>query len=115
MKYFNLADRLLANSVALYCGHTINGKPSECWIWLGNRDHHGYGRITMRVDGKHKKVRAHRIAAKEFAGIEFNEERDTWEHHCRETSCIHPNHGEPMPNAQNAGGRARPYRGAPMR
>ncbi len=105
MKYRDLQDRLLANSTAEHMGHTINGEPSECWIWMGNRDHHGYGRLTLRVDGKHKKVRAHRIAAQVFAGVQFDEKNDTWEHHCKVTSCIHPNHGEPMPNPDNAGGR----------
>ena len=105
MRYLNIQERLLMNSVAEHTGHVIDGKPSECWLWLGNRDHHGYGRVTLRIGGKHKKVRAHRVAAKEFAGVEFDEERDTWEHHCKQTSCIHPNHGEPMANAQNAGGR----------
>lgn len=107
MKYRSLQERLLANSMACYCGHHINGEPSDCWIWMGNRDHHGYGRLNVWCKERQKtvKVRAHRVAAKEFAGVEFDEGRDTWEHHCKVTSCIHPNHGEPMPNAENAGGR----------
>jgi hypothetical protein len=106
MRYRNLEERLIANSIPVHRGHTIDGVPSECWEWIGNRDHHGYGRVTLRVNGKHKKVRAHRVAAQELAGIKFDDERDTWEHECRNTCCIHPNHGKPLPNAVNAGGRS---------
>lgn len=105
VKYRDIADRLLANSVAEHTGHMVDGEPSECWLWLGNKHPRGYGRVTMIVNGKHKKLLAHRVSAKVFAGVEFDETADTWEHHCKQTSCIHPNHGEPMPNAQNAGGR----------
>lgn len=105
MKYRCLQERLLANSVPEHTGHTINGEPSECWIWIARQNGRGYGRITMIVNGKHKKLLAHRVSAQVFAGVEFDEQRDTWEHHCKVTSCIHPNHGEPMANEQNAAGR----------
>ena len=106
MRYRDLEERLLANSVPEHTGHKVNGEPSECWIWIGNQHPRGYGRICVRVNGKPTKLLAHRVAAKVFAGIEFDEVRDTWEHRCRIPACIHPNHGEPMPNAQNAGGRS---------
>lgn len=109
MKYLDIRDRLLANSTPVDRGHTIDGEPSECWLWIGNVDHHGYGRVTVREGGRHVKRRAHRVAAEEFLGVEFGPD-DTWEHHCRQTGCIHPNHGEPMPNAQNAAGRGNPKR-----
>lgn len=105
MRYVNMQERLLMNSVAEHTGHVIDGKPSECWLWLGNKHPRGYGRVTAIVNGKHKKLLAHRVSAKEFAGFEFDDTNDTWEHHCKQPACIHPNHGEPMPNAQNAGGR----------
>lgn len=101
LKYRDMMERLLANTIAEHCGHTIDGEPSECWLWIGNLDHHGYGRVTMRIDGKHKKVRAHRASARVFLGLDMDD-TETWDHHCRQTSCIHPNHGEPVPNAVNA-------------
>jgi hypothetical protein len=113
MKYPNgIMDRLFANSVPEHTGHRINGEPSACWLWIGNKHPRGYGRLTLRVDGKHVKARAHRVSAQVFLGVKFDELHDTWEHHCRQTACIHPNHGEPLPNAVNAGGRRSPTRKA---
>lgn len=100
-RYLDLRDRLLANSTPVHRGHVIDGEPSECWLWIGNTDHHGYGRLTVRQGGRQLKRRAHRVAAEAFLGIEFKPD-ETWEHHCRQTGCIHPNHGEPIPNAENA-------------
>lgn len=99
MKYRDIEERLLANSIPVHTGFMLNGEPSECWEWIGNRDHHGYGRITLWKNGKTVKVRAHRAAAEAFLGITLGEH--TWDHRCRNTSCIHPNHGEAVPNAEN--------------
>ncbi len=105
MKYRCLQERLLANSVPEHCGHTINGEPSECWLWIARQNCRGYGVLNLRVNGKHVTKKAHHVAAKVFAGVELTPDKDTWEHHCKQTLCIHPNHGEPMANAKNAGGR----------
>lgn len=99
-RYDSMQSRLFANSIPVHCGHCVNGEPSDCWLWIGNVDHHGYGRLTLRRNGRHLKVRAHRASAEFFLGIELG--TDTWDHHCRQTSCIHPNHGEPCTNAENA-------------
>lgn len=101
MKYRNLEERLLANSIPEHTGHRVNGEPSECWLWIGNLDHHGYGRLNVRVNGKHRAARAHRVAAEVFLGERFGP-NETWDHHCRQTGCIHPNHGEKVANAVNA-------------
>jgi hypothetical protein len=101
VKYRNLEERLIANSVPEHTGHLVDGQPSECWLWIGNVDDDGYGRVTIRVGGKHKKVRAHRAAAAVFLGVDLIDGL-TWDHHCRQVACIHPNHGEPVPNAVNA-------------
>lgn len=100
MKYRTFRERLFANSVAVHRGHTIAGAPSECWEWIGNTDHHDYGRVTQRIDGKHKKVRAHRASYEEFIGPLKAD--DTLDHRCRNTRCIHPNHSEPVSNEVNA-------------
>lgn len=105
-----LFERLLANSIPEHTGHKVNGEPSECWLWIGRQDSRGYGSINMRVNGRHRTLKAHRVAASVFLGVQFDGTNDTWEHHCKQTLCIHPNHGEPMPNAKNAGGRRNPRR-----
>jgi hypothetical protein len=105
MKYRNIEERLIANSVPEHTGHKINGEPSECWIWIGPQNGRGYGLVSMRINGKHRNLKAHHVAAKALAGVTLDEVNNTWEHECRQTLCIHPNHGRPMPNALNAAGR----------
>jgi hypothetical protein len=100
VKYRDLEERLLANSVPVHTGFVLNGEASECWEWIGNRDDDGYARLTMRVNGKHKKLRAHRVSHEEFKGVKLTDEL-TLEHLCRYTSCIHPDHTVPMSNVEN--------------
>lgn len=100
-RYANLQERLLANSVPVHTGFKLNGEPSECWEWIGNRDEKGYGRINVRIAGKHRKLRAHRVAHEEFKGVVLDDE-DTLEHHCRFTSCIAPDHTEVVTRVQNS-------------
>lgn len=99
-KYASLEDRLLANSRPEDTGFTLAGEPSECWVWIGNRDDDGYGRVTLRVDGKHKKVRAHRLAHEVFRGVKLTPE-ETLDHLCLCKACIHPNHTEAISNSEN--------------
>lgn len=101
MKYRCLEDRLLANSVPQHTGHRVNGQPSECWLWIGNADAKGYGRVTLWVKGKHVKARAHRAAHEWFHGVRLGPE-ETLEHECRQPACIHPNHTVPMSRAENS-------------
>lgn len=96
-------------------------------MWAGNVDHHGYGRLTVRRDGKHAKVRAHRAmeqtlrdGAAQLAADDavpgpwyasplptvkappLDPERETLDHLCACTGCINPDHWQPLPNAENA-------------
>lgn len=34
---------------------------SDCWVWSGSSDSHGYGVKGMRVEGQRKMVKAHRM------------------------------------------------------
>jgi hypothetical protein len=100
--YRDLMERLLANSMAVDCGHVDqDGQPSECWLWLGSIDRDGYGRMNLRIDGKHRQCRAHRVSFMEFTG-QLLEEEDTLDHLCRQKNCIHPNHTEPVPRDENS-------------
>lgn len=95
MKYRDIADRLLSNSWPEDNGYEIDGQPSECWVWLGNLDCKGYGRISMRVNGRATGVRAHRASFEHFHATKLKE-GVTLDHKCRVPRCIHPNHLEPM-------------------
>jgi hypothetical protein len=101
MKYRDLAERLMANTVPVDHGYKVNGEVSECWVWIGNRDIKGYGRITLRVDGKHKKVRAHRVSFELFKAATLEGDM-TLNHKCTVRPCIHPDHVELMTRVDNS-------------
>lgn len=74
-----------------------------CWIWTGQLDRRGYGR--MSVSGRKQFV--HALAYKEFVGtIPEGLEPD---HLCRRPACFNPAHLEPVTQAENArrGGQSR--------
>lgn len=71
------------------------GYKTPCWIWLFNTDRDGYGKtqrngVTMR---------AHRFMfEREFGAIPDGLVLD---HLCRITSCVNPEHLEPVTNEEN--------------
>ena len=74
---------------------------SGCWIWQGRRDRQGYGHTKTPGD---KKWLAHRLTYTVWVGpIPDGLEID---HLCRVTSCVNPEHLEPVTRAENARRRA---------
>lgn len=64
---------------------------SECWPWLGNCTHDGYGRLGG--------VLAHRISYERFVGaIPDGFEID---HLCRNRACVRPDHLELVTHREN--------------
>lgn len=61
-------------------------KSGECWLWTGNKDKHGYGRI--RCD--HRKIRVHRVSFM----IKFGEIPTGLCvcHKCDNPPCVNPEH-----------------------
>jgi hypothetical protein len=100
--YVSLEDRLLSNIVHEDNGYEIDGQPSECWLWIGNVDHKGYGCLSMRLKpgANPTRVRAHRASYEHFMGIKLAE-GVTLDHRCRVHACIHPNHLAPETRAEN--------------
>lgn len=100
--YACLQERLLAYTVEEHNGFEINGEPSPCWVWIGNVDNKGYGRLSMRLKpgANPTGVRAHRASYETFLGVKLREGQ-TLDHRCRVHGCIHPNHLEPETRAQN--------------
>ena len=75
--------------------HSVQIPFSGCWIWTGADDNLGYGRIGMQGQAR----LAHRISYQYFVGdIPKGLELD---HLCRVTSCINPNHLEPVTRKVN--------------
>jgi hypothetical protein len=73
----------------------VNGSLSECWIWIGCKNENGYGQLTV----KRKHQKAHRWIYEQINGpIAKGLELD---HLCRNTSCIRPDHLEPVTRSEN--------------
>ncbi len=67
----------------------------ECWLWLGQLDRRGYGRMWLQG----KKRGAHRISYWFFRG----EPTDglVIDHLCRTPSCVNPSHLEEVTQKEN--------------
>ena len=92
MRYKDMTDRIIHNSVlALDSFH--EGTP--CWIWTGrtyvNRTGEHYGRINVRVRGKHKTVKVHRLVITEIKGRRLPRNMVA-KHLCNNTLCCNPAH-----------------------
>lgn len=70
-------------------------KTQGCWNWTAYKDSHGYGRIL--VDGVSRL--AHRVAYV-IMGYTIPEGL-TMDHLCRNTSCVNPQHLEPVTQTEN--------------
>lgn len=65
-----------------------------CWLWTGERNNRGYGRLN-RSQGEGKRPLAHKVS--------FGEVPDGYEldHLCRQPACVNPKHLEPVTHAVN--------------
>lgn len=72
-------------------------KSDACWMWLGATQAGGYGRF-MDADGK--PVLAHRWSYEHHVGP--IPDGLTIDHLCRNTSCVRPDHLEPVTRSLNS-------------
>lgn len=90
-RYKSLEERLISNSVI--------DPETGCWNWTGKKKSDGYGHINLRMGGRHRTFKAHRIAYTEMKGhIPDGYEID---HTCYNPSCINPDHLEAVPPGEN--------------
>lgn len=67
----------------------------DCWEWIGTISPEGYGYLGVKIDGKWRNRRAHRLVWTALCGpIPGNLPLD---HLCRRRSCVNPDHLEPVP------------------
>lgn len=72
-----------------------------CWIWQGRISNRGYGQLMCRPRPKEKQVNAsaHRLSYETFVGpIPAGLQID---HLCFVTTCVNPEHLEPVTAAEN--------------
>lgn len=81
----------------------------NCWVWVGQRDHRGYGRFRVgsMADGTRKKVFAHRFS---YALLNPLSPDLLVLHHCDNPSCVRPDHlyaGDGFDNGRDMSVRGR--------
>lgn len=86
-----LADRLM-NKVQ------IGESPFDCWLWTGSV-RHGYGQIRLKAGDRWTVGSAHRVSY-ELAVGSIPEGLDL-DHLCRTTTCVNPDHLEPVTRKVN--------------
>lgn len=72
---------------------------NDCWLYAGIINTAGYGVILVKLDGKWKMLRAHRVVYENMVG-EIPTDL-VCDHLCRNRSCINPSHIEPVSNGEN--------------
>ena len=95
-KYASIRHRLHDNSV-------LDG--NGCYVWVRQIDTDGYGQITIKVNGKVKKLKAHRVSFEEC--VRKLEKGEQVDHICYNTSCINPDHLQAVTPKQNCKRRRR--------
>jgi hypothetical protein len=88
-----------------------------CWIYTGRLDKDGYGRMNMRIGGKHVTKRTHQVVWEEIEKRPLPE-GFTLDHseHCIGKACCNYDHIELVTRAENSRrSQARNYRPPPVR
>lgn len=76
-----------------------------CWYWMGDKGLKGYGRMSMRTDGKRKTVQAHRLSYEMHIGpIPVGM---CVCHRCDTPRCVNPDHLWIGTNQQNVDDKMR--------
>ena len=94
--YASMYERLVANSE----------KPDDqnecgCWVWTGCK-RWPYGKVNVRIEGRHVSLRAHRAMAEVTEGRALDPEHETVEHLCGNPLCVNPDHFELIDRIDNS-------------
>jgi len=79
---------LIKSAMITYEAHVI--KIQGCWGWKGSKNPGGYGKITVRIEGKPITISAHRLAYTAYRGdIPLGK---LVLHRCDNPACTNPDH-----------------------
>lgn len=89
MRYETLYERLIANSKT-----RDDQNENGCWEWTGRTDgkRWAYGRLNLRIEGKHTTRAPHRLMFEIIEGRTLHPDDETVEHRCYNRLCINPDH-----------------------
>jgi hypothetical protein len=99
-RYSSMQERIIANSVLSpehFYQDPDTGEVSPCWEWTGKTiaSRNGTGRrypvLTVKVNGKVRNVRVHRLVLVEFKGVRMTKVH-VGAHRCNYTFCVNPEH-----------------------
>lgn len=95
--YKSLMDRILANTRAV---PTMTYRGTPCLLWTGGLNIDNYAHMTMRVDGKHKRVLVHRVACELEHGSP-PPDKPLALHWCNFAGCVNGKHLHWGTNSEN--------------
>ena len=72
---------------------------SGCWLWTGCTDKDGYGRTSVRENGKQSMWFTHRLVYELHVGK--IEDGLVCDHLCKVRSCCNPDHIQPVTASEN--------------
>jgi len=85
MRFMSSNDELPAHFWA-----KVDWSTTRCWLWTAFINKRGYGKFTVRIDGKKGTRCAHRLTYEHF--VEPIPDRLQLRHRCGVTSCCNPLH-----------------------
>lgn len=72
----------------------------ECLHWTGAKNNSGYGKLSIRMDGRHTKIYAHRLMWV-LANRKEIPEGFTIDHTCCVRCCVNPKHLDVVTHQEN--------------
>lgn len=78
--------------IAAFWSKVDRSDPVGCWPWKASTDKDGYGKISLRINGKRVHLRAHRVALELTSGPIENGLWALHSNECNRAGCCNPSH-----------------------
>ena len=75
---------------------------SQCWHWNSGKDIDGYGRYSVKIEGKFRNLGAHRFSWTLANKSDWPVDKPLARHLCNNPSCVNPDHIVPGTYKENA-------------
>lgn len=95
MRYKSIPELTPEQEDRFWSNVDVPAQPSCCWEWIGERNHKGYGRVSINAS----RFVVHRVAYSLL--IEPVPEDMQIDHLCRTRYCVNPDHLQPVTNREN--------------